>query len=662
MGVDHTARWDIVLRASSSTSVQTERLCPKLKGRQHFHIGHPAEAGLEKITKFDIRLNFTPQGVVANSYVDAIGNNNVAHKTVSLPVAQVARPDLQIEVEDFSVINGGVTKINYKITNVGEVPIVNQVLDIDLWLKGIVWHSTRFNINNASLAPGQVLAGSFDWLPSSPDVNLVVFNGSLDALIDLSGALETNINNNKLPRKVPFVTVPDLIPEHLNSVLRTIPDDNLLKPGLLAGATVTTRWEVSNKIAPATAQVRQDAFYWSKDTTYDLDDILAARVTQTVPKQSNSRTVTEADVVLPTAGDWYLLFRVDDTNSITETNEINNVRSSPKLQIASNAVDLAIGTVTTASTAIAGEPLQVSWNALNIGDVAFSGSRTERVVLRKAGQQFTYDFSYSDLLSPGASVARTQSITPPVTLSGSWEVSVIVDPENAIAESKGENNNEAPVPAQVNIAAGRNLVVSQLRVPSLVWANQVAQVEWRVTNTGADVATQGWTDRIYLSSDANFGNDILLGSLYDLRQLAAGAEYAASAFVRLPDNVAQNFHILVVTDASGMVPEAAETDNVIASPLLQIVPLGLDLAIGAVTAGASAIAGEPLEVSWNARNIGVVAFSGARTERVVLRKEGQQFTYDFTYDDLLQPGESAARTQSILLPATISGSWDVVAP
>ena len=189
--------------------------------------------------------------------------------------------------------------------------------------------------NDVNMAPGQILTGTLN----SPIRSGWNVDESLSVSFSLSGVVESNRLNNVVLKTVPLIEIPDLIPYALYERSRgslpfgyvRLPIDDLHNPpltvygrNLVSGETVTTQWEVYTGDAASAAQIREDAFYWSKNTRYDTNDILAARVTPTLPTEYVWRTVTVANVVLPEAGYWYLLLRVDDRNTIAETNEANN--------------------------------------------------------------------------------------------------------------------------------------------------------------------------------------------------------------------------------------------------------------------------------------------------------------------------------------------------
>ena len=60
-------------------------------------------------------------------------------------------------------------------------------------------------------------------------------------------------------------------------------------------------------------------------------------------------------------------------------------------------------------------------------------------------------------------------------------------------------------------------------------------MNWTVTNQGTGSTTSPtWTDKIYLSDDTAFGNDIFLGSFAYVGQLAPATSYTRHELVTIP--------------------------------------------------------------------------------------------------------------------------------
>jgi methionine-rich copper-binding protein CopC len=96
---------------------------------------------------------------------------------------------------------------------------------------------------------------------------------------------------------------------------------------------------------------------------------------------------------------------------------------------------------------------------------------------------------------------------------------------------------------------------------------QTIVVEWAVSNIGNDAAVEGWSDRIYLSTNTTLeeGSDTLLVTQpASAAPLAAGAGYQRSATVRLPLTTALSsglYYLIVGTDALNTQPESNSSNN-----------------------------------------------------------------------------------------------------
>ncbi|MEO7621604.1 MAG: CARDB domain-containing protein, partial [Gallionella sp.] len=172
-------------------------------------------------------------------------------------------------------------------------------------------------------------------------------------------------------------------------------------------------------------------------------------------------------------------------------------------------------------------------------------------------------------------------------------------------------------------------------------SGQPLTVTWTVTNRGTrDTRTNAWQDGIYLSRDASLDsgdylaaiNQTALVASNQLRYLKPGESYTKSATFNLPESISGDFYIIVKTDTTsqaldplyypnlstirsglagiGFNPDSRvaefkdEGNNTasIALPILLATPP--DLQVAQVTAPASVIAGQPLQVSYRVANVG----------------------------------------------------------
>lgn len=85
-------------------------------------------------------------------------------------------------------------------------------------------------------------------------------------------------------------------------------------------------------------------------------------------------------------------------------------------------------------------------------------------------------------------------------------------------------------------------------------------VDWTIVNNGFDTAENTWTQRVFISSDAQIGNDVLVGQYTYSGPLMVGDQYTRSANVRMPNQPGE-YWLVVQTDVNGTVNESLETNN-----------------------------------------------------------------------------------------------------
>ena len=135
---------------------------------------------------------------------------------------------------------------------------------------------------------------------------------------------------------------------------------------------------------------------------------------------------------------------------------------------------------------------------------------------------------------------------------------------------------------------------------------QTIPVSWSVQNQGGDAATAILTDQIYLSNDQFFDDD---DRRLDSRQakfqtpLSAGGQYSAQRNVAIPSTVDGDQYLLFVTDTFDAEMETNEDNNVFAAAINIVAP-DVDLTTSIVNAPSSALAGEPISISWTVTNEG----------------------------------------------------------
>lgn len=166
--------------------------------------------------------------------------------------------------------------------------------------------------------------------------------------------------------------------------------------------------------------------------------------------------------------------------------------------------------------------------------------------------------------------SRTQTLTiPSETLLGRYYLGVIVDPNNAIAETSETNNAVASAAFTVGPDLDVVVVIPPDSLPAITQGGSfdiVDLVENHGSAAGASVV------RLYLSPDSVItAADTLLGSR-SVPAVGGGSSSAGTTRVKLPASVAGPMYVGAIADATGLVAEAKETNNTSPAEALTIQP------------------------------------------------------------------------------------------
>ncbi|WP_243655779.1 RHS repeat-associated core domain-containing protein [Roseateles saccharophilus] len=112
-------------------------------------------------------------------------------------------------------------------------------------------------------------------------------------------------------------------------------------------------------------------------------------------------------------------------------------------------------------------------------------------------------------------------------------------------------------------ASAADLAVGTITLPSGTLApGQQASLDITVNNIGGLPASGGWTDSVYLSTDAALDpGDILLARVQHSTDVAAGASYHDVVNAALPGVPDGAYHVIVVADSRGQVNDPNRVNN-----------------------------------------------------------------------------------------------------
>jgi subtilase family serine protease len=304
------------------------------------------------------------------------------------------------------------------------------------------------------------------------------------------GLFESNVTNNVLAAPIAFnVKHPDLAPI------------TLLAPRFVNGSpdpTVTLVWGVTNQGAGPAALDRswQDAIYLSSDSTIHPGDPSFGTLGESgpvAPGGSYWRTNTFS-VPVTDSGTYYLILKLNDGNSLSESDGSNNVAITPiTFNIAlPDLAPLALR-APTELTGPAYPAITLVWGVTNQGTgpaqspYYYSDSWVDQIYLSTdavldgtdAGVSYVF---HSAPLPAGGSYWQTNRVHLPLTQSGDYYLILKTDDHGYVQEAN-RSNNVLAVPLTFHMTPP-DLAALALRAPATVAGPPypIITLEWGVTN------------------------------------------------------------------------------------------------------------------------------------------------------------------------------------
>jgi uncharacterized membrane protein YgcG len=327
--------------------------------------------------------------------------------------------------------------------------------------------------------------------------------------------------------------------------------------------------------------------------------------------------------------------------------------------------DLVVSEISAPESAVAGQPVSLSWTIANLREnpTATAWHDAVFVVDNPAGAnpQLLGTFVSGGPLAGDSSVERSVDIILPAAKAGTRHIQVVTDYFNVIPELTGELNNQSVDAEPVQVLAA-DLVVPEADIDTdmAIWGATIG-VDWTVANSGTAAATVPWSDRIHLANPDTLQSIAVLGNVDAgaAVPLAAGDSALRSALVALPAPLTfadGTYAVFVEVNTPASQPESSRANNLLLAGTLTIAAAPLpDLHLSGLAGPASVESGADFTVEWTLHNSGNhVAAAPIRTRVSVSSSPsgaGARLVGIHEEPVDLAPGASRAVSATFTLPA-----------
>ncbi len=167
-------------------------------------------------------------------------------------------------------------------------------------------------------------------------------------------------------------------------------------------------------------------------------------------------------------------------------------------------------------------------------------------------------------LAAGSAYSTTVQVTLPLSddlVSGTYFFILVTDSTQSLAEAT-TGSNAASSAINIGLPPLPALAVSGLSASThQVYPGQSLNLSWTVTNNGAATASGPWNDEVFLASDSQGDNEILLGTFPDGNSLVPGASYTSNEQISLPAQATGQGWLVVTADPDSAVLEPGTAAN-----------------------------------------------------------------------------------------------------
>jgi len=395
------------------------------------------------------------------------------------------------------------------------------------------------------------------------------------------------------------------------------------------------------------------------------------------PIAAGAEQVRNETLILPLdrVGTRRFVVKVDVDNAVDEVDpahEANNATTAATDTVVVDPPlpDLVITGATLPASAVEGDTVTVTFAGRNQGVSTAAGGWTDRVYLSAdsvldASDTLVASRFQGTSITAGGSWAGTVTFAAPATPANA-HVIVVADGPNTVIEGTHEDNNAYVSKETIALtrAPRPDLVASIIGTPPAWHAGTTVQVSWRGANGGETPTGGGWSDAVYLSTDATLSaDDLVLRQQPVAANVPAGGNYERAVAVNLPvDYRGGQRYLIVRIGMNSAFTELDAANNVAVFGPFDFLPVpAADLApLDMRSATPTLVFGQPATFAWTDRNSGTVATAGEFTDIVLMSKDATPSGDDLpvallpSRGAVIAVGASLAREATGSLPLTNS--------
>jgi subtilase family serine protease len=214
-----------------------------------------------------------------------------------------------------------------------------------------------------------------------------------------------------------------------------------------------------------------------------------------------------------------------------------------------------------------------------------------------------------------------------------------------------------------------DLQVTSIQAPPQAQTDSGFDLSWTDANAGQARANGPWADRIYLSTDNQIGNDTLLAEFSFTQSIDPGQSANRIQTIDIPRaSVPQDgqYFLIVLTDATGLVPEFSENNNSRVVPITVSRTLIPDLVVEAIQAPDTAFFDQTITVHWTVKNNGNASTNASEwSDEVFLSSDAtpsqdDPFQFIVLNVSYLNVGEKYIGSAEVHIPRGLSNTYHLI--